>query len=496
MSLHKPRLAELILDKLTRQIAGATRLAQRKLEAAEGKGAFWHIFAAADELVIRVHNVVAGIHGTQEIEGRNRKKVPSHAQHTATSGDGAAQPSDVRWPPYAEALAEFQSSSDTQAASTEAELPCESGGPSVSEAQLQLLLVDRWECIKPVLEAELKEALGFPVVHCVPSIPKHVATIRRNVSAHGRRNSAALTISKLSPSELRQRQKVARADHSLGNSELALRVSAIECELGRLRAVLGGDFFVAPGEQSEAAFDDGAGHDSLNKAFLETLNVCTHGFATAYSRAENTPGLGLCMNVNAPIFVPARDAPVSDTDAPLFEDAAMPNTATSAHTMAVAGAYNGLDVGTHSMSHCERSDCEASMHTSERDPNQSDCEAVAFVIGDADVSVQATPDTCEAGIQASCDQGPLMDEKSVDPNTATNGNGALTSRCGKGRTGTTNGLQNLLERSVNILQSRVPRRHADYRSVRDSLQELLTKCHGSREVHTMAAAVLARLEEV
>ena len=71
--------------------------------------------------------------------------------------------------------------------------------------------------------------------------------------------------------------------------------------------------------------------------------------------------------------------------------------------MAVAGQYTDFDVDTLSMSHCEGSDIEAGADASEIDPVPSVCAAVGFCIGDMDVSVQAAPATCEAGVQASCD---------------------------------------------------------------------------------------------
>ena len=65
---------------------------------------------------------------------------------------------------------------------------------TITEERLQELLTVRLSCIKPVLEAELKEALGMTFVKC-----SHLAIIRRNVSAHGRCKAASILVSVLPP---------------------------------------------------------------------------------------------------------------------------------------------------------------------------------------------------------------------------------------------------------------------------------------------------------
>ena len=56
--MSKPWLSTAVLDKLSRQIGGAVRKAQRALEHATGGRPFREIFVTADTLLVQIKNAI------------------------------------------------------------------------------------------------------------------------------------------------------------------------------------------------------------------------------------------------------------------------------------------------------------------------------------------------------------------------------------------------------------------------------------------------------
>ena len=103
MSAQKPWLCALLLDKLGRQIAAASRSAQKQVEKASGKRAFRQVFTEADLLIIHIKeeiSLLSGLPGTAE-DTSSGSKLP-----------GESEP----WPCYAEAPAQHLCELDAAAA--------------------------------------------------------------------------------------------------------------------------------------------------------------------------------------------------------------------------------------------------------------------------------------------------------------------------------------------------------------------------------------------
>ena len=168
MAAQKPWLCALVLEKLGRHLAAASRTAQKQVVQAAGKHAFCDIFAESDKLMILIKDAVIQL---QMPNAEQPHESPSDAQK--------------RWPTSAEALGEERQN-------------------SCDDSWIEALADDRLAFIRPVIVHDMKRSLGQNDV-----APHLMKVLRRNVAAHARGATAALKVSELNPGELTAAQKVA-----------------------------------------------------------------------------------------------------------------------------------------------------------------------------------------------------------------------------------------------------------------------------------------------
>ena len=170
----KPWLASATLHMLTRQIAGATRVAQKQLKRAGCADSYKAVFPSTDLVLLELR----------------------HATHAVDN-------------PTFEALAdELSSSSAPEAISVST---AQSSNPNLSsEDWIHGLADDRLSCIRPVLVHDIKRAVGIET-----SPVSHPRTLRRNVAAHVRGKGALLKIFELDAKGLRMAQKEKLTDGSM-----------------------------------------------------------------------------------------------------------------------------------------------------------------------------------------------------------------------------------------------------------------------------------------
>eukprot|EP00930_Biecheleria_cincta_P004276 TRINITY_DN10517_c0_g1_i1.p1 TRINITY_DN10517_c0_g1~~TRINITY_DN10517_c0_g1_i1.p1 ORF type:complete len:899 (-),score=110.16 TRINITY_DN10517_c0_g1_i1:222-2918(-) len=165
MAPAKPWLCSAILQKLSRQVGAAARMAQKAIGRAEPSNHFDGLFARIDCLLISLRDLVS------ELES-----------------DTSAPP------PPAVTVASSSADSDHDAI----------GMSPSDEAQLGRLADDRLECIRPFLLTQLRQAASDSEIARQSSRRERVL---RNVASHPRKGSDQVLISSLSDAELRKLQR-------------------------------------------------------------------------------------------------------------------------------------------------------------------------------------------------------------------------------------------------------------------------------------------------
>ena len=282
--MAKPHLRAAILDKLSRQIAGAARIAQKRILKEFGPGTYVDIFGLSDQLLHTLGNELKslaqdglqsdafaardGAHGFSSSE----TSTPEHDSHSSTEGQ---QNDDHR----------------------------------ISESRIQELLDDRLQkCIRPELELELRKELGLPVP--VDSKPPLHKRLRRNVGAHPRGHAAKEIVSEMTSRQLKQAQKLqSKTDRyecdQVAHSSFVQRFKeaqrAFDVATGEARPDNASCRLIAQMviEGIKDSFDGGPQHRCLSHCHIDT--------------AEQTlvaPGLWSSPRPSAPEFIPsALDSP-------------------------------------------------------------------------------------------------------------------------------------------------------------------------------------------
>jgi hypothetical protein len=177
--MAKPFLRTAILDKLTRQIAGAARVAQKRIVKEFGSDCHRHIFGLCDQLVHALGEELRNL----ALEGSS---VFAHS-----------------------AGCESQGSADIGCATQEpsgASTFSEASGP-MKESEVNALVEDRLQCIKPYLQHELRRATSPP--DTVPPVSRF-SKLSRDVSSHVRRRDAHVVVSGLGERDLKNLQRGGR----------------------------------------------------------------------------------------------------------------------------------------------------------------------------------------------------------------------------------------------------------------------------------------------
>eukprot|EP00930_Biecheleria_cincta_P041984 TRINITY_DN28870_c0_g1_i1.p1 TRINITY_DN28870_c0_g1~~TRINITY_DN28870_c0_g1_i1.p1 ORF type:complete len:637 (+),score=91.10 TRINITY_DN28870_c0_g1_i1:144-2054(+) len=240
----KPWLVASILHKLSRQVGGAARVAQRSIARIEGWHAYLAIFSASDQLLLAIQEAI-GVLESQDLTVEHSGPLPtSDVSHDVSQAD---VPDAAPSPP--------QSCS-------------ESSEPT--EELLASLVEDRLACVGPVLEAQLRNALG----KCIARID-HRIVLRRNVAAHVRNDTAALQISSLSPTELRRHQRGVRKKGGSRTTSSAANCKVPESDLG-VELPCGEQFYF--GEAEAATQTDLLEHQTVQQIAQE-LAAINHGIA-------------------------------------------------------------------------------------------------------------------------------------------------------------------------------------------------------------------------
>ena len=202
--MRKPWLDCILLETFSRRVGSASRTAQKQLEKSEGKKAFSQVFKAADLLLLEVRNALSSI--DPDVHGGSEGAAKTLAAFDKVSANSLAD-SDAPWPPSVEAPAE-QPAAETSSLST----PCsDDTGPvqdsvcmSATSDEINALVEDRVNCIRPHLEQELCREVGIPsFLEAGSGSTKRV----RDVAAHIRKRDALIKISSLNESELKQIQR-------------------------------------------------------------------------------------------------------------------------------------------------------------------------------------------------------------------------------------------------------------------------------------------------
>lgn len=162
----KTWLSEAVLHKLSRQVGGAVRKAQRTIENAHGEQPFKEVFAAADALLFQLRQALSSL---------------NHC-------DGQRSDSSIGEQSFRADNRVVHTNVDTT--SVHELLPYDA-------QHVEDMVQDRLRCIAPVLEQQIRAALDLPSVK-VPVEDKR----RRNIAAHPRAKNANLVVSEISAQDL------------------------------------------------------------------------------------------------------------------------------------------------------------------------------------------------------------------------------------------------------------------------------------------------------
>eukprot|EP00930_Biecheleria_cincta_P087403 TRINITY_DN7663_c0_g1_i5.p1 TRINITY_DN7663_c0_g1~~TRINITY_DN7663_c0_g1_i5.p1 ORF type:complete len:787 (-),score=76.70 TRINITY_DN7663_c0_g1_i5:412-2772(-) len=181
MALPRPHVRFLILDKLSRQIGGAARVAQTRIQRIAGNQAHASIFSACDELLVAIKQELIHLEGGQMHYESHPKNAGHDNYHASCTLSDETSEQDGSYPGH------FADQDGV-----------------LEQHVLQQLLEDRIGCIKPILAQQILQAAG---VSSQSSSIDHAMRRRRNVAAHPRRESAQMMISQLSDQEIKRYQR-------------------------------------------------------------------------------------------------------------------------------------------------------------------------------------------------------------------------------------------------------------------------------------------------
>eukprot|EP00930_Biecheleria_cincta_P000449 TRINITY_DN10094_c1_g1_i2.p1 TRINITY_DN10094_c1_g1~~TRINITY_DN10094_c1_g1_i2.p1 ORF type:complete len:726 (-),score=96.12 TRINITY_DN10094_c1_g1_i2:116-2293(-) len=177
--MDRPHLRTAILDKLSRQVAGAARIAQKRIVKEFGPGNHDLIFGLSDQLVHALGKELQSL-ALEGLQG-----------YTPSACSGEQGPSDSG--NSAQELSVGSDSIDVQ-------------GP-LDESEVNALVEDRLQCIKPFLQHEMLRATSPP--DAIPPAPR-VSKLTRDIAAHVRRRDAHVVVSSLNEGDLKKLQRGGR----------------------------------------------------------------------------------------------------------------------------------------------------------------------------------------------------------------------------------------------------------------------------------------------
>ena len=296
-------MTSLLLDKLAKQIGAATCASQKQLEKAAGAKAFADIFATADLLLVAIQKASQdlGQCESHQVEHTASKPEDPLWKNDPRSGSGGSDQED-------RALAQ----GTCEATHSEAAVAACVKNPSLLlPCQVDELAEDRWQCIKPVLVAEIMHSVGMEA----QPLP-HSKILRRNVAAHGRGPAAAHKVSTLDAKSLRVAQK---SRWKTLDPELAQRISILEDKVDQVMAAtsnLGANLatfkehFLHASNHAQTLLNASVQREDAFAQFYETerldatefeVSPAMHGPISAL--AGSNTGDGDCNHIFAPIDV-------------------------------------------------------------------------------------------------------------------------------------------------------------------------------------------------
>eukprot|EP00930_Biecheleria_cincta_P027853 TRINITY_DN19484_c0_g1_i1.p1 TRINITY_DN19484_c0_g1~~TRINITY_DN19484_c0_g1_i1.p1 ORF type:complete len:718 (-),score=124.36 TRINITY_DN19484_c0_g1_i1:332-2485(-) len=336
--MDRPHLRTALLDKFSRQVAAAARITQKQLVKNFGPGSYEAIFGLSDLLLQTLDKELQYLTKVQQhahvlIPEPDLQHDGPHRQPSACGGDDESMDSIVSLQDQAPVDDRASDASQSPLVCNDADgNPAEGfSQPQVTEQQLHVLIEDRLTCIRPELEAQMRNKLGLHSedTRTLP-VFRRFRRLRRNVAAHPRGQTAAHPVSGLNVKELKLAQKQKTAEDTAFNR----RFEEAQCALTPSSS--GGLLTHAHDLNALAALVLDALSDKLDRllhphyaTFSYDVGASTQGFA---------PGNWTQLNEHAAPFVPrgldahtsmetahgsewTPEKPLTDSNACLADDA-------------------------------------------------------------------------------------------------------------------------------------------------------------------------------